>query len=275
MDNKAKIAFIGAGNMASSLIGGLIAGDYPANKIWATNTLTINLESLKATFAINTTTDNRLAAEQADVIVLAVKPSELKKVVTDLSDILIKKRPLVISIVTGIACQNISNWADASTLGIVRCMPNTPALLRSGITGLYANQFVNENQKIVAESILRAVGITVWFPHESDLNTVTALSGSGPAYFFLIMEYIKDWAKQKGLTDEEAQLLTVNTALGAARMALESDKELTELRKQVTSPGGTTEQAIKVFEQGGLGQLISNALTAAHDRAAEIADSLD
>lgn len=272
--NQSTIAFIGAGNMAGSLIGGLIADNYPANSIWATNPLSERLESLKKTFGIKTTPDNKEAVVQADVIVFAVKPSELKNVALELNDVFLQRKPLVISIVTGITCQTMSQWTECPDLPIVRAMPNTPALLRSGVTGLFANQFVSEEQRIIAESILRAVGITMWFSKEDDLNIVTALSGSGPAYFFLFMEYINDWATKKGLTQDQAQLLTVNTALGAARMALESDKEISELRRQVTSPGGTTAQAIKAFEQGKLGNLIDQALSAAYDRAVELAESM-
>jgi pyrroline-5-carboxylate reductase len=272
--NHPTIAFIGAGNMAGSLIGGLIADNYPVERIWATNPLPERLESLQQTFGVKTTPNNKEAVAQADVIVFAVKPGELKNVASELSESLLQKNPLVISIVTGITCQTISKWAQCPDLRVVRTMPNTPALLRSGITGLYANHFVDEEQRTIAESILRAVGITVWLSNEDDLNIVTALSGSGPAYFFLFMEYIKDWAQKMGLTPEQAQLLTVNTALGAARMALESDKEITELRRQVTSPGGTTEQAIKTFEQGKLSDLIDQALNAAHDKAVELAKSI-
>lgn len=268
------IAFIGAGNMAGSLIGGLIADNYPAKHIFATNPLLERLDSLQKAFGIRTTPDNKEAVAQADVLVFAVKPSELQSVVSELSELLLHKKPLVISIVTGITCQTISEWAKCPDLGIVRTMPNTPALLRSGITGLYPNRFVDDEQRTIAESILRAVGITVWFFNENDLNIVTALSGSGPAYFFLFMEYIKDWAQKMGLTKEQAQLLTVNTALGAARMALESDKEIAELRHQVTSPGGTTEQAIKTFERGKLDDLVNQALNAAYDKAVELAKSV-
>lgn len=264
------IAFIGAGNMAGSLIGGLIADHYPANKILASNPLLDRLESLQLNFGIETTPNNHVVAEKADVIVLAVKPVNLKSVVTELREILAKKNPLVISIVTGINARTIGEWAENQELGIVRCMPNTPALLRCGITGLYANQFVTDEQRTISESILRAVGLTIWFKKESDLNIVTAVSGSGPAYFFLMMEYMKEYATKMGISAEEAQLLTVNTALGAARMALESEKEISELRKQVTSPGGTTEKAIQVFERGGLRELIEKALDAAHQRAVEM-----
>jgi pyrroline-5-carboxylate reductase len=273
--NKPTIAFIGAGNMAGSLIGGLIADQYPADNIWASNPLTERLAFLKNSFHIATTNDNKEAANKADVLVFSVKPSELKPVVIELQEILHTKKPLVISIVTGILSSTIAKWASDSHLGIVRCMPNTPALLRCGTTGLFANDVVTQDQRTIAESILRSVGTTLWFDKESDLDIVTAISGSGPAYFFYIMECIKDYAQKMGLGDEAAQILTVNTALGAARMALESDKEIETLREQVTSKGGTTEQAIKVFEQGGLRALIEKALGAAHERAQQMSNAID
>lgn len=269
------ITFIGAGNMASSLIGGLIANDYPPERIWATNPSREKLDLLKKLFAIRVTQDNREGAKQADVLVFAVKPPILKSVIEELKNLLQTQNPLVISIVTGISCDTIKKWSGCASLGIVRGMPNTPALLRCGITGLYANSNVSEDQHAIAESILRAVGVTLWFKNESELNTVTALSGSGPAYFFLIMEAMLECGQEMGLDPEKAELLTVNTALGAARMALESGKDLHSLRRQVTSPGGTTEKAIQVLESGKIRELFLKALHAAKNRAIEMSNLLD
>jgi pyrroline-5-carboxylate reductase len=269
------IAFIGSGNMATSLIGGLVANQYPPDKIWATNPDKEKLEWLQSQFHIHTTSDNREAAEQADLWVFSVKPAVLKSVVSELADLLKQKQPLILSVVAGITSDSILKWANYPHLSIVRCMPNTPALLGCGCTGLWGNSLVNHEQKAIAESILRVVGVTLWFEKEVDLNAVTAVSGSGPAYFFLVMEAMLDCAKQMGLTEQQAELLTVNTALGAARMALESGKDVATLRKQVTSPGGTTEQAINVLEAGGIRSLFLNALTAAKDRAIEISKLLD
>lgn len=269
------IGFIGAGNMASSLIGGLVSNQYPAEKIWASNTVENKLNWLQNSFAVHVTKDNREALTHADVVVLSVKPNTLKSVILELKDQLVQRQPLIISIVTGIQSKTIMDWSNASKLAIVRCMPNTPALLRSGITGLWANSFVTESQRAIAESILRAVGVTLWFDNEDDLNIVTAVSGSGPAYFFLIMEAMLDSAKMMGLSEEQAQLLTVNTALGAARMALESGKDVAALRAQVTSPGGTTEEAIKVLEAGGIRSLFTKALEAAKNKAITMSKLLD
>ncbi len=273
-EEKPAITFIGAGNMASSLIGGLIADQYPVEKITATNRTGNKLGYLSGCFKITTTQNNREGAATADVIVLAVKPMTLKTVVIEIKDILSTQKPLIISIVTGVSSTSIANWAQCHDLKIVRCMPNTPALLRSGTTGLWANSFVSSKEKAIAESILRAVGVTLWLQEERDLNTVTAVSGSGPAYFFLLMECILDCAKEMGLNEEQAQLLTVNTALGAARMALESGKNICALRQQVTSKGGTTEQAIKSMEEGGIRDLMRKAVTAARNKAEEISELL-
>lgn len=268
------IAFIGAGNMASSLIGGLIGTHFAADKIWASNPHQDQLDKLYDCFQIHTTQSNKEAAEQAEVIVLAVKPASLKSVVLELKDILQRNKPLIISVVTGINCATIQNWAGGGGLAIVRCMANTPALLGCGVTGLWSNAFVFEEQKATAESILRAVGMILWFKNEADLDTVTAISGSGPAYFFLIMEVMIDCAKQMGLSEEQAELLTINTALGAAKMALETGKDVKALREQVTSPGGTTEQAIKVLESGRIRPLFLEALEAAKNKAVEISKLL-
>lgn len=269
------IAFIGAGNMASSLIGGLAANHYPGTSMWATDLSIDKLNRLKSCFNLNISTNNLEAVAQADVIVLAVKPNTLPAVIKEMGELLAKRQPLIISIVTGIHAESIRKWANCQHLSIVRCMPNTPSLLRSGITGLFANFFVTEEQKAIAESILRSVGVTLWFDNEQDLNIVTAISGSGPAYFFLVMEAMIATAQEMGLTEEQAQLLTVNTALGAAKMALESGKGVAALRQQVTSPGGTTEQAIKVLEAGGIKSLFERALKAAKDKAIELSVLMD
>lgn len=268
---KPTIAFIGAGNMASSLIGGLIADSYPPNCIFATNPIQEKLASLEKSFGINTTSNNREGAEKADIIVFSVKPNLLKSVVVELKETIRRKNPLLISVAVGITTETIQKWLVDIPASIVRCMPNTPALLRCGATALYANSRTSEEQSALAESILRAVGVTVWVTHEREMDVVTAISGSGPAYFFLVMEAIMECAQEMGLKKEQAQLLTVNTALGAARMALESNKDIGELRQQVTSPGGTTEQAIQVLESGGVRTLFNNALCAARDKAISMA----
>ncbi len=181
------------------------------------------------------------------------------------------QQPLVISIAAGIRTPDLARWLGADT-AIVRAMPNTPALVQSGATGLFANAHVRDQQRDLAETILRAVGLTLWVEQEDQLDLVTALSGSGPAYFFLVMEALQEAASKLGLPAETARLLALQTAFGASRMALESDEDAAALRQRVTSPGGTTEQALRVLEEGGLRNLMEQALTAAARRSRELAD---
>ncbi len=274
--NKPTITFLGAGNMASSLIVGLVSDHYPCDKIIATNSSSPEkLNNLKECFNVRVTASNVEGAEQGEIWVLAVKPTAVKQVIEEIKPLLEVKKPLIISVVTGIRSSTISKWAGVSALSIVRSMPNTPALLGCGITGLWKNHFVSDEEARIAESILRAVGITLWVENEQNLDAITAISGSGPAYFFLIMETIIDWACKMGFSKEQAELLTIHTALGASRMALESDKDLKILREQVTSPGGTTERAISVLESGQIRNLLDKALQAARERAIEMSQILE
>lgn len=265
------IAMIGSGNMGSSLIGGLISNGHPCNKLWATDTSIEKLEALQKNFNIHITMDNIQAAQSADVIVFAVKPQLFAEVAKGLADVIQTRKPLILSIAAGIRESSIQGWLGHDT-AIVRAMPNTPALISCGATALYANHFVSEEQRSIAESILRAVGVVVWLTDEHLMDTVTALSGSGPAYFFLMMEALQSAAEQLGLPNDTARLLTLQTALGAARMAIESGKSLTELRQNVTSPGGTTEKALSVLEQNNIRKIFQLALQAAKQRSEELAE---
>lgn len=264
------ITFIGAGNMGHSLIGGLIATGCNPKNIWATDANAEKLVELQKQFGINATQDNLQAASQANVIILAVKPQILKKVATGLAETIKQKQPLVITIAAGIPEPSLRAWLN-DQVAIVRCMPNMPALVRCGATGLYANKQVTTAQKKLAESILNAVGITVWLADEHLLDVVTAISGSGPAYFFQLMEILEKTATEMGLPAEAAHQLTVQTALGSARMALESVESPTVLRERVTSPGGTTEHALKVLNAKKIHLIFADALRAAKQRATELA----
>lgn len=269
-----KLAFIGAGNMASSIIGGLVAKGYPARSIMASDPLEATLDRLKTGVApVRTTTDNQKAVADADVVVLAVKPQAMKAVLEPLAATLRENRPLIISIAAGIEIRSIETWLG-DALPIVRCMPNTPALVQTGATGLFANAAVSAAQKTQADNILRAVGIALWVSSEADLDTVTAVSGSGPAYFFMVMEAMQAAGEQLGLAPDVAKQLTLQTALGAAQMAIASDVDAAELRRRVTSPNGTTERAIAAFEAGGLRELFLKALTDCRDRSIELAREL-
>lgn len=264
------LAFIGTGNMATSLIGGLIDDGFPASSLWVSGPTVEKLAAIQARFAINTTTDNQEAASKAQVAVLAVKPQVLPVVAKELAGVVQANHCLVISIAAGVRHADLSKWMGKE-VAIVRCIPNTPALVGSSATGLCANDYVSAEQQALAESVMRAVGITQWLKQEEDMDTVTALSGSGPAYFFLIMEALEAAAVAQGLEQQTAHLLTIQTALGAAKMALRSDVDLAALRDQVTSPGGTTEQALQVLESGNIRELLTQAIAAAKARAQQLA----
>jgi pyrroline-5-carboxylate reductase len=268
------IAFIGAGNMAASIIGGLINKGYPAQSIIASDPFAESLQALKKIAPVKTTQNNQQALADADIIVLAVKPQLMKPILEELADSAQQHQPLVISIAAGIETRSLDKWLGGN-MAIVRCMPNTPALVQAGATALFANPQVNADQKDQADQIMRAVGIAMWVDDESTLDAVTAVSGSGPAYLFLVMEAMQAAGEQLGLSADAAKQLTLQTALGAAQMAIASDVDSAELRRRVTSPGGTTEQAIRVFEEAGLKDIFSKALLACRDRSEELAKIMD
>ncbi|OUR82097.1 pyrroline-5-carboxylate reductase [Cycloclasticus sp. 46_120_T64] len=271
--NKQQIGFIGGGNMAGSLIGGLVSNGYPADKITVADLDADKLAYLSETFGVNTTLDSLVLAEKVDVLVLAVKPQHMQTVAEVISSAVQQKQPVLVSIAAGIRVDALERWLG-SGLALVRCMPNTPALVKTGATGLYANAQVTESQKDQVESLLRAVGVTVWVATEQELDAVTALSGSGPAYFFLMMEALEAAAVDAGLDQKTAQLLTQETALGAAKMALASSESAAVLRQRVTSPGGTTERALAVMGERGLKDIYHAAVLAARDRSIELSDEL-
>ncbi|MGM0541709.1 MAG: pyrroline-5-carboxylate reductase [Pseudomonadota bacterium] len=267
------ICFIGAGNMAQSLIGGLLASGYSKTHIIATDPTSAQRDQITQTFGIHCFADNNEAISQADIIVLAVKPQILRSVCKDIQASVQANPCLVISVAAGIRSQDINRWLG-NKMSIVRTMPNTPALIQTGATGLFANPFVSADQKSQAEHILRAAGITIWVENEQQLDVVTALSGSGPAYYFLFMEAMEEAAQKMGLDAKTAHLLTMQTALGAAKMVMESQQDCATLRKNVTSPNGTTEKAIQKFEESNLRQTVEAAMLCAQKRAKELADEL-
>lgn len=268
-----KIAFIGAGNMGKNLIAGLVNDGYDAQKIYASSPDSKALKNLSEHFNVHTSTDNKSIAALADVIVLCVKPQVVPAVLEELAEIIQDRQLLVISIAAGVKVEFIQNKLGFSC-AIVRCMPNIAAMVRSAATGLFANNQASEIQREISETLLRSVGVTVWVDSESKLDAVTALSGSGPAYFFLLIEAMQEAALKLGLSEDEAGLLSLQTALGAARLALESPESVVALREQVTSPGGTTEQAIKTLESGSLRKLVYDAMEAASLRAKELSEAL-
>lgn len=270
MEHK-KIAFIGAGNMARSIIGGLRGQHYPASLIMASNPSQGKLDQLQQDFGIDTTNDNDQAIEWADIVVLGVKPQLIEKVATAISVDNIANK-LFISIIAGVMSSRYQDYLG-QPIRLVRTMPNTPSLLGKGMTGLYAPANIDSNDRAISEQIMSAVGETLWVENESDIDAVIACSGSSPAYFFLIMEYMQQSAIKMGLGAEDARKLIQQAALGAAEMVRHNNHlELSELRQQVTSKGGTTHAAIETFKQHNLETTVDDAMKSAVLRAQEMAN---
>ena len=270
--NNQTICFIGGGNMAGSLIGGLIDDGVKPQFITVAEPDASRREELTNHFGVNVLADNVAAVNESDIVIFAVKPQVMKTAVLALAERLSEKKPLLISIAAGISNSSLESWAG-DDLAMIRAMPNTPALINAGITALFANSRVLPEQRDQAESIMCAVGKVVWVEDETLMDTVTAVSGSGPAYFFYFMEALEQAAIDEGLDGETARLLTLETALGAARLAIETTKSPLELRSQVTSPGGTTEAAIQILEHAGMSQILKLAVTTARNRSADLAVS--
>lgn len=271
--SKTPIAFIGGGNMARSLIAGLVADGHDPAAIRVVEPDATKCEQLARHFGVLASADSEVALQGARVLVLSVKPQVAADVCRALAPALPAAAPLVISVMAGVPEASIQAWLGRA-VALVRAMPNTPALVQSGAIGLYANARASAEERNLAEEILRAGGLTQWVDSEADIDAVTALSGSGPAYFLLLMEAMEQAGIHQGLEPEAARLLTIQTALGAARLAMESDESPAELRARVTSPGGTTERAIAQMEDGDFATLVDRAIAAARARAAELAEQM-
>jgi pyrroline-5-carboxylate reductase len=265
-----KLAFIGGGNIATALIGGLVGRGFPAARMTVADPKAQQCELLAKEYGVAAGADLEVAVRAADVIVLAVKPQLMRAVAATLGPLLPSPHPLLVSVAAGITHASLSTWYGAS-VPIVRTMPNRPALIGVGATGLYAPPGVAAAQRDCAEAIMAAVGATVWVDHETQIDTVTAVSGSGPAYFFLLMEAIETAARAPGVSAEVARVLTLQTALGAAQMAHQSTETLASLRDQVTSKGGTTAAALAVLDLADLRGIVARAVGAAEQRSAELA----
>ncbi|WXU00079.1 MAG: Pyrroline-5-carboxylate reductase [Catillopecten margaritatus gill symbiont] len=273
MEKTTTIGFIGAGNMAYALISGLCNGEFSAKNIKVCDKDEALLAQRKSEFGIETFVDNTQMVRQCDVIVLAVKPQILSIVCQELQAH-INHNPLMISIAAGAKSTSINQWLGGNA-PIVRTMPNTPALLGMGATGMMANDAVSDGQKKLTEQILGSVGECFWVAEETMLDAVTALSGSGPAYFFLMIESMTNAGVALGLDQEIAKKLSIQTALGASMMADQSEDSAHELRAQVTSKNGTTQAAIESFQDQNFEAVVSHAMRSAFDRAKEIGFELD
>jgi pyrroline-5-carboxylate reductase len=265
-----RIAFIGGGNMATSLIGGLIARGWDAPLITAADPVRAQTARLAAEFGVSVTDDNRAAARDADAIVLAVKPQQLPAVAHEIAAAIADRRRLAISIAAGIRVAELRGWLGEAA-AVVRAMPNRPALVGRGITALYCGAEVLPKERDRAAAILGSCGETVWLDAEAQIDIVTAVSGSGPAYFFLLMEALEDAARAHGLPAATARRLAVVTAWGAGEMAARSGDDPATLRAQVTSKGGTTEAALAVLDAAGMRDIFSAAVAAGTRRSAELA----
>jgi pyrroline-5-carboxylate reductase len=267
--NPGAVAFIGGGNMARSLIGALIHGGVDARSIAVAEPEAAPREALARDFGVATQASNAEAVRGAGTIVLAVKPQVLQAVCAELGPAIGETRPLIVSIAAGIRIDQIERWVGRP-LPVVRAMPNTPALIGAGATGLIANTRASADDRARAEALLGAAGRTAWIEREELMDTVTALSGSGPAYFFLLVEALEDAAVAQGLPRETARLLASQTCLGAGRMLAEGGDAPATLRERVTSPGGTTAAALAAFDAGGLRKLVADAVAAATERGREL-----
>lgn len=284
-----RIVFIGGGNMATALLYGLTGAGNDHDGRLRTDTRAsaaatdapydlrvadpgeARRKQLAELPGVSVFADNTEAMDGADCVIFAVKPQIMREVCLDLKDAVATEQPLLVSVAAGIECEPISRWFGGYRR-IVRVMPNTPALVGTGASGLYADRDASRDDMTLVDAIFSAVGLTAWVDQESLIDAVIAVSGSGPAYFFYLLEAMEDAACKQGLTRELAQRLSRQTALGAAIMALDESGTLEGLRRRVTSPGGTTAAAIEVFAEQNLPTIIETAMNAAHRRAQTLAD---
>lgn len=267
-----KLGFLGGGNMAGAIIHGLIDSGYSADQIMVCD---LNESQLTRFSQRGCQTDSDASAlfAWADAVVLAVKPQVLKSVLEPLADLVQQHQPLILSVVAAIPSNSIDQWLGGE-LAIIRTMPNTPALVSAGATGLYANAKVNQQQRQFAEHIFQAIGEFCWVDDETLLHAVTAAAGSAPAYFFRFAEAMTKSAIQQNLTEQQARQLIGQTMLGAAKMILQTDQSISQMCQNVCSPNGTTERAIQSFEASHIDDWVDQAMKACYDRSIELSDQL-
>ena len=273
------IGFIGGGHMASAIIEGLCkVGDadnsLSIDNLWVYDRNPNKVAALAEQFEVQPADSNLHLLEHCNVVVIAVKPQATKAAVLELSDKLLAEQPLIISVVAGIKCQTIERWIGGSSR-IVRAMPNTPSLVSMGCSGMYANAQVNTRQRNLCSQLFGTVGISCWVPNETDIDSVTALSGSGPAYFMLFIQSLIEAATAAGLEPNTAKQLALQTAAGTAAMIDESEYGIAQLIENITLPSGTTEKAIQSFQQANLSSIVSTAFEAARQRAKQLAVEFD
>ena len=272
MENKTVIGFIGAGNMAYALIKGLLNNGFDANQINISDPNEELLLNRESELKVTTYSDNSSLLSNSDIIFFAVKPQVLSSVCLELKGV-VKSKHLFVSIVAGIRSSDINRWLGGN-FALIRTMPNTPALFQTGVTGLFANELVNNEQKSLVSSILSSVGECFWVDEEKLIDAITAISGSGPAYFFLLMQSMTQAGMALGLDEETANSLSIQTVYGASLMANKTGKDSRTLRAEVTSPNGTTQSAIESFQDQNFEGIVANATRAAYDRARELSNEL-
>ena len=268
MKNK-KICFIGAGNMTRSIVSGLVKSGYPAELIETTNRSLEKLNAMHTDFGVNVSQDNESATKNSDIVVLSVKPQMMEMVCNQLSHLDLSNK-LIITIAAGIPASRYHDYFKQE-IKLVRTMPNTPTQIGVGVTGIFADESISENEKLECQNIMQTGGEVVWVQKEAELNQVIALAGSSPAYFYMFMESMLDAAERMNVPADQARLMVQQAALGAAEM-LKQNPQLTaaQLRENVTSKGGTTAQAINTFEEGGLRTLVDSAMNNCIKRAEEM-----
>lgn len=269
MNSSNAVAFIGGGNMARSLIGGLIGRGTPAQQVHVAEPVEALRQQLQQDFGVQVFDNATDAVAGCGQWVLAVKPQVMRQVCESLQAQAQADKPVALSVAAGITAEQVQRWLGGD-VAVIRAMPNTPALLGAGVTGLFANALVSEAARQRATQLLSAAGATVWIEDENQMDAVTAVSGSGPAYIFLFAEAMEAAAQAEGLPADAARTLVLQTILGAARMLTESDVDPAELRRRVTSPNGTTHAAIESFQAGGLEALVAKSMHAARVRGQEL-----
>lgn len=266
------IAFIGVGNMARAMFSGMLAGGYPAHKIIGTSRTLEKREYYHEQYGITMLSDNTIAIDRADVVVLCVKPTQMQAVVETFAS-QVRDEQLFISVAAGIELDALAFWLSRP-VAVVRSMPNTPSQLGVGMTGLIANEHTSQEQKTLVSELFASMGKSVWVKDEAHMHTVTSLSGSAPAYFFRFLEAMINSGKAQGLDEKISRELASYTMLGAARMVIELDEPISQLRKNITSPSGTTEQALLSFEASDIDKVVADAMMACVNRSKEMAEDL-
>jgi len=268
-----KIGFIGAGNMASAMIGGLSSVGVDADKLSIFDPNQENCKKLVNQYAVTACASNEELIKRCDVILLAVKPQAMQSILMPLATVLNEQKPLLVSIAAGISCHHIETWLSGE-FAVVRVMPNTPALVNAGASGLFANERVNKEQKALSFELLTAIGSAIWVENEEDINAVTALSGSGPAYFMLFVQSLIESGVKAGLKQDAAAQLAIETCSGTAQLIQQSDVEISQLIKNVTSPNGTTEAALNSFAENHFPDIVAKAFSAALNRSVQLGEEM-